>query len=386
MSFSNFDPTSTFPHADLTVLTGKPSFASVQVLKRELIANAMSVHSSRGNGTMGHAVLVLGTPAYDLITGVGHAWTDPPKPDTAPIIVAGATSAQITSAHRLWERECHEWKAFTSTELALKRLLLVAVDETYISSLQDPMFGFAQVSVHSLLTHLDTTYAEVTPDDITQNLAKLSTPWDPTESMEPLWLRGVEAQRIATAGSVPITDPQLLNIFRDMLAKTGLFSLDIRDWDKLPSASRTIALFKTTFTDANKVRLRSQTFQPYGARTPAPVPAYGMANGATGGTPDTGTTTTPSILAYSASTKTSLGYCWTHGVTTNKDHNSRTCSNKGTSHKEDATIDNMLGGNNTIRRRPNETNVYIQKNPPSSRRRDGPSSPPAITPATSDDS
>ena len=53
---------------------------------------------------------------------------------------------------------------------------------------------------------------------------------------------------------------------------------------------------------------------------------------------------------------------------------------------EDATIDNMLGGNNTIRRRPNETNVYIQKNPPSSRRRDGPSSPPAITPATSDDS
>jgi hypothetical protein len=187
---------------------------------------------------------------YDLIAGAGNAWTVPPNPGPAPTIVVNATSAQITSAHRLWERESHEWQAFTSTELALKRLLLVVVDETYISSLQDPMFGFAQVSVADLLTHLDTTYAEVTPNDITQNLAKLSTPWDPTESMEPLWLRGVEAQRIATAGSVPITDPQLLNIFRDM-------SLDIRDWDKLPSVNRTIALFKTTFTDANKVRLRS---------------------------------------------------------------------------------------------------------------------------------
>jgi hypothetical protein len=77
--------------------------------------------------------------------------------------------------------------------------------------------------------------------------------------MEPLWLRGVAAQRIATAGTVPITDPQLLNIFRDTLTKTGLFALDICDWDKLPAAQRTIATFKSTFTDANKVRLRTQT-------------------------------------------------------------------------------------------------------------------------------
>jgi hypothetical protein len=75
--------------------------------------------------------------------------------------------------------------------------------------------------------------------------------------MEPLWLRGVEAQRIATAGTVPITDAQLLNIFRDTLSKTGLFALDIRDWDKLPAAQLTIVLFKASFTDANKVRLRT---------------------------------------------------------------------------------------------------------------------------------
>jgi hypothetical protein len=206
--------------------------------------------------------------------------------------------------------------------------------------------------------------------------------------MEPLWLRGVAAQRIATAGTVPITDPQLLNIFRDTLMKTGLFALDIRDWDKLPAAQRTIATFKSTFTDANKICLRSQTFQPYGAHTPAPapVPAYGLANAANGGTHDPPGTTTPSIYTYSSSNKTALGYCWTHGVTTNKDHNSCTCSNKGTSHKEDATINNMHGGNNTIRRRPNKTNIYIKKNPPASRHRDSQSSPPDITPANSDDS
>jgi hypothetical protein len=98
MSFSHFDPTYTFPHADLTLITGKPSFASVQVLKRELIANAISVHSAAGSGQLGHAVIVLGIPAYNVLAGANNGWTDPPNPVPTPAVPDNATSAHLTTA------------------------------------------------------------------------------------------------------------------------------------------------------------------------------------------------------------------------------------------------------------------------------------------------
>ena len=41
-------------------------------------------------------------------------------------------------------------------------------------------------------------------------------------------------------------------------------------------------------------------------------------------------------------------YCWTHGLGKNRNHTSATCNNKAEGHKDEATADNMLGGNNKI--------------------------------------
>jgi hypothetical protein len=44
-----------------------------------------------------------------------------------------------------------------------------------------------------------------------------------------------------------------------------------------------------------------------------------------------------------------MSYCWTHGLTTNCDHNSGTCTSKREGHVADAsTVLNMQGGNNCI--------------------------------------
>jgi hypothetical protein len=45
---------------------------------------------------LGHAVSVLGIPAYDLLAGANK---DPPNPGPAPVVLAGATSAQLMAAH-----------------------------------------------------------------------------------------------------------------------------------------------------------------------------------------------------------------------------------------------------------------------------------------------
>lgn len=192
-------------------------------------------------------------------------------------------------------------------------------------------------------------------DALKTNLDNLNAPWEPSDTMEPLWQRGVLAQQVANTGGVPITNPQLLMIFRDIIKSSGLFALDLRDWDKLPAAQRTLANFQTTFTEANKERVKNLTtgqhFNPQGL----PAQAYAVTP------PSHGTSTGPFILATPSGTR--MSYCWTHGVTNNPDHNSRSCTRKATGHQEDATIDNMMGGNNTIRRKPKEKNLFIEKNP-----------------------
>ena len=37
-------------------------------------------------------------------------------------------------------------------------------------------------------------------------------------------------------------------------------------------------------------------------------------------------------------------YCYTHGVTTNLSHNSKTCTRRTEGHKEESTYDNRMGG------------------------------------------
>jgi hypothetical protein len=51
-------------------------------------------------------------------------------------------------------------------------------------------------------------------------------------------------------------------------------------------------------------------------------------------------------------------YCWTHGLSNNPQHTSATCTSPAEGHQRTATIDNMLGGNNSIRRRRNERAIY----------------------------
>ena len=41
-------------------------------------------------------------------------------------------------------------------------------------------------------------------------------------------------------------------------------------------------------------------------------------------------------------------YCWTHGVTTNMEHDSGTCDNQHREHQETATFDNRMGGSESI--------------------------------------
>lgn len=176
MTGTVIDVTPHFQYATLTPIEGEPTFLAITQLKRELVANAVAVPSPHGNGQLGHAVVVLGQAEYDNLAGAGNQWIPPNQPPPAPVIPVGANGPAIANANSQWERAVREWETLNAVESSLKRLLLEAVDDSYISSQRHPLLGYSNVTVFNLITHLENTYAEVNGDALERNLETLNLP------------------------------------------------------------------------------------------------------------------------------------------------------------------------------------------------------------------
>lgn len=359
---SNAVPALTFPHPELTPIEGVPTFSSIQHMKRQLFANASAIHSTRGNGALGHAVIVLGVPGYNALANAGLAgapnnWIGPVHPGPQPVIPGAATQAQINQIRDQYYRDLKEITIYNMVESTLKKQVIAAVERDYICSLEDANFGFAQVTTRQLIEHLENAYGQVDQDALDANRTELELPWEPAESIEPLWKRFITCQQVATAGNDPITNATLVRVGRKILMETGQFDLDIREWDRRPAAQQTWPLFRAFFTAANKERAKKATAKDLTHR------ALALKRTGSGSDPRASPLTVGSNASSQGSQVDGMGYCWTHGLGNNPDHTSATCKKKGTGHQESATVSNMMGGNNTIRRARGEKSKFRELNP-----------------------
>lgn len=368
---SSTDLRITMPHASLTAITGTPSFVSLRLLKQELFANAASVSSSLTAPDIGHAMLVIGDPTYiqlatdaqnaeALAAGVAppaaYVWNPPIRPPAQPVIAAVATNAAIARAKEEWLLAQTDYNAFTNAKSVLKQQILNAVPHNFVSSLKHELTGFSTVTPRQLVAHLETTYGNVTRSHLDANLVALETPWDPSDSMEDLWTRCAQCEHIAAAGNETISPALKMRLMLKVLTQSGLFSLDIRDWNKRPVAQRTWDDFKTFFGEANRERCANLTAGDYRHQANVTVTRSAAKS-------PTFSEITQGTFSTSGASEKPIKFCWTHGCFPyGNGHTSRECTNKKKGHKEDANIFNMLGGNNSIRRKPNERDDYTRIN------------------------
>jgi hypothetical protein len=178
--------------------------------------------------------------------------------------------------------------------------------------------------------------------------------------MEGLWARCAKCERIADAGGEPIQESHKLRIMLKVLTGTGLFSLDIRDWNKRQAPLvNDWTNFKLFFANANRERCANMTAGDY--RHQAHSAHGGTRSGAT--SPTFSEITQASLGTNGSVNLSAMKYCWTHGFYPNGNgHTSRECNYKKNGHQEDATFVDMKGGNNTIRRKPGETNDFGRLN------------------------
>ena len=345
-------PKFTFPYASLTPIEGKPTNTTLQVLQRELFTNARSVPSDRGGGNHGHLAIVL--PAADYLVRTGVPFIVPIHPGPPPDAVGTASTIAIAICN--YNDALAAVMLYNSLRAALTSQILTAVNPSFLSALEDPDFGFGDVTPLAMLTHLRDKYGTMTPEELERNRSAVSEPWNFDDPIEDLWAKLANIQRVAHLGNVPIPEITIVTLTLAMIEKTGLLATTTEKFRLRPVTEWTIALFKSEFLLGNKERVRRLTAGDAGFHgahhapvvpTPA-TPAAAIA--ATAVTPGTAAAT-PVVPAAARPVNVEGGkmyYCWTHGLGQHRNHTSLTCHRKAEGHKDDATAFKMKGGNNTI--------------------------------------
>jgi hypothetical protein len=192
MSLSANTSSLTFPHPILTPITTKPTNSTLQVLQREIYANARAIHSTRGGGAHGHLAIIM--PAANYLARVGQAFVTPVHPRPAPVHAVNATNAQITETNRQYAADLAEHSLFQTVNEELKKQILVAVPVLYLSLLSDDDMGFTDVSCANMLAHLHATYGTISQAELEANCMRLTSEWSVDSPIEDLWLRIREIQ------------------------------------------------------------------------------------------------------------------------------------------------------------------------------------------------
>jgi hypothetical protein len=395
-------PVSTDSMPTIASATAKPTYTTLTAFRNAINTNALSIPSIRGGGTLGHLALVLEAPDYLIVSG--EAFTLPAHPGASATHAAGATSSEISEANRQHQVLLNEQAVYYNTRQALQKQILAKVHPTYIETLRHPITQFSQVTPLQILTHLWTTYGSVSTEDLSANWTRMNTPWNPPTPIESLYSQLKIGKDFAEEGAELISDTQLQRIAYDLIQATGLFEVACREWRNKPAATKTWAAFQVFFSladddrrkntittdaagyNANNIQEMVQTelANVIGANsllngqldTEDPDTTTGTANAAV--TIDHIRTLMQEILTSNGQNRNRndnrnnrrnqepliaqgidengvpISYCWSHGITSNLRHTSCTCTRKKEGHKDDATLNNRMGGSDE-RQRPRTT-------------------------------
>lgn len=339
-------PSISFPVPVLTPIVGRPNSTNLQVLQQQLYANARSVASDRGGGTQGHLALLMSNAAYLLRPGA-IAFDIPVSPGILGVPPNQASSAQITDLKRVYENELLSFNTYQFVRTELVKQITTAVESTYLQTLCDADFGFADVTPAAMLTHLKTTYGVMTGIEIEKNRARLSEAWDTATPIENLWTNITEIRRIATSVTQAIGDTAVITLVLPMFERTGLFTHAVNSWNSMTVAAQTYDAFKTHFTRANELRVTALTSADVKYSNMATTGNFTITTPVTNGN----VAVTPPRVARDVSDQISVSgnrfyYCWSHGLCQFENHTSEKCNHPKPGHITTATAFKRQGGSN----------------------------------------
>ena len=375
-----------------------PSYTTLRNFQDAINRNAMAITSPLD--PLGHLGIVVSSAEYTTISPTDDVYSEPKKPSSKPTDPSRTRSStentfDVHEAIRVWKDEVEIFNIHNTVKNALRNQILNSVDVKYITDLEDPSTQFLLVSPLQILNHLWTNFGEIDESDLRENEVRMKAAWNPPTPIQDLFKQMKTGQDFAKKGGGNIDDTQLVRLTYGVIEDTGMFHRELTKWREKKRSERTWVNFKTEFTKHAKNLAKTQTAQtanysaaqvqelldeqfatltedyqnPPNPRETEPVPSANaltatdirkliqeaLAQNITNkGKPD---------IKEKAQGKDNEGkpvtYCWTHGVTWNLNHNSKTCRRQAEGHKTNATPKNRMGGSNKNDIKSNDTSNNV---------------------------
>jgi hypothetical protein len=239
-----------FPFPSVHPIVGEPHYESIAALHQQLNANAASVQSHLGNGLLGLLYLTVSPAVYANLSVV--PFVPPVNPGPTPHIPDGTTGPQTANIRAAFAEATDLFKRYSTTDKALKQLLVGAVDEMFIRSLQTKYLGYLNVSTRQILDHLYAQYARISSSDLQDNDVTFKTPYDPNLPIETLFDQIENCVDYAAAGLSPYSTEQVTNNAYQLVYATGMFIDDCKSWKRRAAAYKTWEQFKTDFAESHR--------------------------------------------------------------------------------------------------------------------------------------
>ena len=240
-----------FVYSDLTNIQGQPTYDLLKKIKEELTSNAASVPSDLGGGGHGHSGLVLTAAEHALLSPVPYVRPAHPRPLVIP---AGPPAEPAYMRQEMRETHKEQLRVFRecdNVDKCLKKQLNRAIPDLYLKRFKNRLTNTITTPIPTILQYLFSTYGKITSDKVTAVESALRTKvFDITQPMEVMYNEVEDLQELATAGSMPFSDPQLVSLGIQLLKNMHDFETGLTSWYARLPATNTWPNFKLHFEDA----------------------------------------------------------------------------------------------------------------------------------------
>lgn len=253
MSISkDFDYKNThFEFPELTKIHGEPSTQSLITLQREIRANADSVNTTLGGGSLGHLGLVCSDATYALIPG-SSPYIRPVLP-TVVTMDSSATQFQIAQSNEIYKENLRLFREMLAVERTIIQQIVAAVDGKFLSAIRNTHTNKINKSIPEILEYLFDTYGDVTISELVELQNTVQTMvFNPKEPIDVVFTEIADLADIATIAKSPMTTQQKINMAYIILQRTNTFKSGLRKWNEKAANLKTWENCKQHFRDVQK--------------------------------------------------------------------------------------------------------------------------------------
>ena len=239
------DIVSKFPIKTLPRIDGEPTYENINEMMQILYANAATLQSTMGGGTHGHIGLIMKPELYRTLSNIPY--TIPVDPGPIPSYTPGSSGLARQQVNNEFEEAKRIFENHYNMDLALKALIIEAVDVVYLEEKRDRYTGFLSVTARDLMTHLLQRYGKITTSDLMVNKRKMDEPLDPSVPIDVYFKRIDECVQYATDAETAYTPEQILQTAYYAISSSNLYTDACKEWRRKPQNEKTWTNFKTFF-------------------------------------------------------------------------------------------------------------------------------------------